>query len=392
MRRAVETCQPASEPAAPEEPAGPPRDVHALQDALRAGFASAEPAPPAAAAPPAEPARPVAPAPAGDEPPAPARRARKAGLAVAVEPVLDYALTAQLATDGFGAAPGTFTAEALRWLYETAFSDGTTVLAAHADGAKVGHIALVHQTVSVAGRLERAVALIDLFILKAFRSRSAMAALYGAVEAFCRDQGIRFILAVPNEKAAGVNTRYLKLADAATLDIRVGLSGLPRPWNRVASHRVASHRVADLAAARGAEILARYCGAAGDGLLWTGERLWARLQRPGAGYAVHAGRDVLAVSAPRRQGRAPHTMICALLARPGTAPGAADVGAVVAAACRLHRRPLFVYLGLNAALPRPGLLLPARLRPSPMVLQARDLSEAGPLAVSRFEALDFDFL
>ena len=322
------------------------------------------------------------------EAPDPGHRPRKADLTVSREAALDYDLTAALATEGFEAAPGTFRADRLRWLYETAFGDGTTVLALKAGDAKVGHIALVHQTLSVAGRQERAIALVDLFILKAFRSRAAMGGLYGAVEAFCREQGIRFILAVPNVKAAGVNTRCLKLAEVAPLEIRVGLGGVPRFWNHVESHSVAG-----LDPARGAAILARYCGAPGDGLLWTGERLWARLQKPGADYALHAGARVLAISAPRRQGRMAHTMICALLARPGTAPGRGDVAAAVSAACRLHRRPVFVYTGLNAAVPRPGMDLPRRFRPSPMVLQARDLAPGGdPLAVARFEALDFDFV
>lgn len=317
------------------------------------------------------------------------RRPRKADLTIALETARDDDETAALACEGFGVAPGTFRPDVLRWLYDTAFSDGTTVLAAHAGGRKVGHIALVHQTLVVAGRRESAVALVDLFILKAFRSRAAMAALYGAVEALCLDRRIGFIVAVPNVKAAGVNARYLKLAEAARLDIRVGLAGLPRPW-----HRIASHRVAELDPDRGQALLEPFCGGDGAGLLWTAPRLWARLGRPGAGYALHAGRDLLVVSAPRRQGRAPHTMICALLARPGAAPGRGAVAAAVSAACRLHGRPLFVYAGLNAAVPRPGLLLPERLRPSPMVLQTRDLrpEPASPLAVARFEAIDFDFI
>lgn len=317
------------------------------------------------------------------------RRQRRAELTVRDEPRPDYDLTAALASEGFGFAPGTFKAEALRWLYERAFGEGTTVLAAWAGDRKVGQIALVHQSLAAAaGPTEPAVALVDLFILKAFRSRAAMAALYGAVEAFCRERGIRFIVAVPNENAAGVNTRYLQLAEAAKLEIRVGLAGLPQPWTRVDSHRVA-----DLDPARGRDILGAHCGGAGTGLVWTGERLWERLQKPGAGYALHAGRDLLLVSAPRRQGRAPHTMLCALLARPGTRPGRGAVSAVVSAACRLHGRPLFVYAGINAGVPLPGVLLPARLRPSPMILQMRDFRpEAPALAISRFEALDFDFV
>ncbi len=315
------------------------------------------------------------------------RRDRGAALEIRREIVTDFDETAALAAEGFGVPAGTFKPEVLRWLYGQAFTDGTTVLAAHAGDRKVGHIALVHQTVLAAGRAEAAVALVDLFILKAYRSRAAIAALYGAVEAFCVERGIRFIVAVPNGNAAGVNVRHLQLAEAARLDIRVGLSGLPLP-----GRRVASHRVADLDAEAACAILSPYCGSPGAGLLWTPDRLWARLAKPGAGYALHAGRDLLLVSAPRADRRAAHTLLCAFLARPRSAPRRRDVAAVVSAACRLHRRPLFVYAGINNALPLPGVLLPARLRPSPMILQLRDFDAAGaPLAFSRFEPLDFDF-
>ena len=308
-------------------------------------------------------------------------------LEVRQEPDRDYEATAALADAGFEFAPGHFRPEVLRWLYETGFSDGTTVLALWSHGSKVGQVALVHQSVVVAGRAEPAIALVDLFILKAHRSLASIATLYGAVNKLCQRNGIRFILAMPNGKAAGVNQRFLKLAEVAKLDIRVGVAGLPRPWQRVASRSVA-----DLDAAQGGEILEGYCGGDGDGLLWTGPRLWARLQKPGARYAIHAGRDALLVSTPRTQGRLPHTMLCGFFVRPGRRLGRGGVAALVSAACRHHRRPLFVYAGINAAVPLPGVLLPERLRPSPMVLQLRDVTTEGArLALSRFEALDFDF-
>ncbi|WP_165359350.1 GNAT family N-acetyltransferase [Lichenibacterium minor] len=352
---------------APSRPAG----LDALHGALEAaGFA---PRPERAPDPTPDPAAP--------------RRARRAAVEVRREPDIDYAATAALAEEGFGAAPGTFTAEGLRWLYERAFTDGTTVLAAHADGRKVGHIALVHQTVTMPAGPERAVALMDLFIIKAFRSKAAMAALYGAVERFCRDEGIRFIVAVPNGNAAGVNVRYLSLVEAARLEIRVGFGGFGG-----LGRRVDSRSVAELDPADGRALLDRFCGTEPGSLLWTGARMWDRLSKPGAGYALHATDDLLLVSAPRRDRRAAHTLLCALLPRPGATPARRDVGAVVSAACRLHRRPLFVYAGINGGVPLPGMLLPGRLRPSPMILQLRDFTEgAPPFAPSRFEAIDFDF-
>ncbi len=110
------------------------------------------------------------------------------------------------------------------------------------------------------------------------------------------------------------------------------------------------------------------------GLLWTGARLWDRLRSPAPATALHATGDLLLVSAPRRDRRAAHTLLCALLPRPGARPGRREVAAAVSAACRMHRRPVFVYAGINDAVPLPGLLLPARYRPSPMILQMRDFA------------------
>ena len=309
--------------------------------------------------------------------------------AVSVGPEIetDYAETAALAAEAFAAEPGRFTPEGLRWLYEDAYGEGTTVLAAFAGRRKVGHLALLHQSVVVEGRPEPAVALVDVFVVEAFRSLATLVGLYRAVEAACRARGVRLILSVPNTMAADVNARILRLREVARLDIRIGVAGLPVP-----GVPVASHRFADLGPDRGRRLLEPFCGGAQTGLSWTPERLWARLGRPGGAYALHVAENLLAVSAPRANRRAPHTLICALLPRPGATVRRRDVLAATAAACRMQRRPLFVYAGVNDAVPLPGLLLPARLRPSPMMLQMRDLERgAPPFPVGRFETLDFDF-
>jgi hypothetical protein len=306
---------------------------------------------------------------------------------VGPEAAVRFAETAALATEAFGAEPGRFSAEGLRWLYEDAYGEGATVLAAYAGARKVGQAALLHQSVTVAGRPEPAVALVDVFVLEAHRSLAAVVGLYRAVEAACRERGVRLILSVPNTMAADVNARVLRLEEVARLDIRIGVAGLPVPGVPVASHRVSA-----LDPDRGRDLVAAFCGGAQAGLCWTPERLWGRLGRPGAAYALHIGANLMAVSAPRTDRRAPHALICALLPRPGATVRRRDVAAVVAAACRVQRRPLFVYAGINDAVPLPGMLLPARLRPSPMVLQMRDMMRGAlPFTMERFETLDFDF-
>ena len=58
---------------------------------------------------------------------------------VSEETAVDYELTAKIATDAFAFVEGHFSAERIKWLYERSFGRGTTVLAAHDDGRKIGY-------------------------------------------------------------------------------------------------------------------------------------------------------------------------------------------------------------------------------------------------------------
>lgn len=309
-------------------------------------------------------------------------------LRVLEEPDVDFDETARLAAEGFGKPPGSFSAEKMRWLYSRAFSHGTTVLALRDESdRKVGQIALVHQAIRLGAGKARAVALVDLFILKAFRSREAIGALYGEVERFCETQGIRFILGVPNESGARVNIRYLKMSPFLTFDLRAGVAN---PFN------LRRNLVSADAARMGREelmaLFSRFLPAAGDGLDWTPAGLCARLSDGSTRFGVHATETLLLISSPRVTRRVPHVLLCGFLARPGATVRPRDVGALVSAACALHRRPVYVYAGVNRAVPMPGWPLPARLRPSPLVLQIRDFAkDEGPASFDRFDTLDFDF-
>ena len=57
-----------------------------------------------------------------------------------------------------------------------------------------------------------------------------------------------------------------------------------------------------------------------------------------------------------------------------------------------HR--LYIYIGINAKLPGlPGVVLPERMRPSPMLVQLRDF-QPGQLpgfSLDRYELIDFDY-
>lgn len=304
------------------------------------------------------------------------------------EPDHDYEATARLADEGFERPNPSFDAGRLRWLYTAAFAGGSTTLGLYDGARKVGQVVLLHHPVRSGGEISGSISLVDLFILKAFRSREAIERLYAAVERFCLEHQIRFVLAVPNGKAAGVNARFLKLQSFLTLEIRAGLA-LPLTWGP----GVVSAEAGRIGRAGCEDVFRRFLPATGDGLSWSADTLWPRLQDPAARYGVHATPDLLVISSRRVTRHLPHTLICAMMGRPGARVSRADVGRLTSAACALQGRPLFVYVGLNTAVPLPGWSAPARFRPSPMIVQCRDLTATqAPPPFERFELLDFDFV
>src|SRR5580700_5563384 len=61
-------------------------------------------------------------------------------IAVSQETVVDYELTARIATEAFGSSEIVFNPDRMKWLYERSFGQGTIVLAVTDDGAKVGQM------------------------------------------------------------------------------------------------------------------------------------------------------------------------------------------------------------------------------------------------------------
>lgn len=124
---------------------------------------------------------------------------------------------------------------------------------------------------------------------------------------------------------------------------------------------------------------------------WQPDNLRWRLARPRGGYVVHVGPDLVAVSTRGRAHGVPFSVILKLLPR----RGATDASGrdAVAAACRHHRTPVCVYAGINAHVRIRGIPLPPRLRPAPLNLLVRSLSDdldQDELRLDTFEFLDCD--
>jgi hypothetical protein len=317
-------------------------------------------------------------------------RAGESALVAKVETSVDYDETTRLANEAFD-DPSAFDARHMQWLYERCFSEGSTIISLYVGPRKVGQFAMVRQTVMAhGGSAEQAVQLVDLFVLKPFRSRTALTALYGEVERQCREQDIRFAIGMPNASAIAVNEHFLGLQPHQWLSIHAGVSIMrPVSPSLVIDETFAASNI-DLYRAW----LAPYMPASSDvGIQWTTATFCERLNNPRFRYGLHAVENLLLVSSPRVRRGTPYVLLCGYFARQNSAVRQRDVHAVTRAACNTWRQPLFVYPGFNNALPAPpGWRLPQRIRPSTMLIQLRDFHPAKPsLQFNRYQPLDFDF-
>ena len=308
---------------------------------------------------------------------------------VSEETAVDYELTARIATEAFALGDVHFSPERIKWLYERSFGRGTTVLAAHDDGRKIGQIALIGQSVCVAGEIHPAVQLVDLFILQAYRSAQLVRKLYKEVERYCAKRNIRYILALPNDKSVLLNARFLKLSPLLWLPIRAGVS-LRQPTPGKIGH---SGLIRSMTPDQAIELFSGFSSSSTEnGSHWEAESLLNRLDDPTRDYAVHATDNLLLVSSRRKTKGVNYTALCAFFARPSTEIAESEIDDLVRAACRLWKRPAFVYVGTNGRLPKlPGASLPARLR-RPILVQLRDVSTDGrDVRFDRFQLIDSDF-
>jgi hypothetical protein len=311
-------------------------------------------------------------------------------ITISEEKVVDYDVTARIATTAFDSDEVIFSADRMRWLYERGFGHGTTVLAVADDGVKVGQIVLLHQTVDCEGESCSAVQLVDLFMSKQHRSPQLIRRIYKEVEKLCVDRNVRFILAMPNENATLLNVRFLKLKPLLWLQVRAGAGLLPPRRSNLRY----SGPLKSLTKEQAIDLLGGFdTSVTENGLHWNAEALFYRMNDPTCDYAVHVAADLVLISSARKTRSIGYTLLCGFFARPATAVTSRSMRALVRAACYFWKRPLFVYAGVNDSLPAlPGFPLPARLRP-PLLVQLRDFGPDKPDSrFNRFQLIDSDFV
>src|SRR5271169_4795844 len=311
-------------------------------------------------------------------------------ITVSEEKTVDYETTARIATEAFGSKDVVFSAPRIRWLYENGFGKGSAILAVFDDGKKVGQIVLLHQRVCLDGNPVETTQLIDLFVLQDYRSGQLVRRIYKEVERLCETERIRLVLALPNENSASLNARFMKLRPFLSLRARAGI-GL---WWPSASRLRYSGRLKSIPKTEAIELLSNFVTPAAENRLhWDAETLFNRLSDPTCDYAVHATADLLLISSSRKTRGTSYTLLCGFFARSGTIAPFSAVRESIRAACQFWSHRIFIYVGVNNALPRPpGIELPARLR-APVLVQLRDFNSDEPnLRFDRFQLIDSDFV
>ena len=302
---------------------------------------------------------------------------------------VDFESTARIATEAFGSKAVVFSPPRMKWLYERGFGQGSAVVAAFDDGKKIGQIVLLHQKVYLDGAPVIATQLIDLFILKTYRSPVLVRRLYKEVERLCEAKNIRILLGLPNPISAPLNARLMGLQPFLLLPVHVGVS---LGWARSTSLQF-SGPVKAFSKDEAIERLSTFVTPPSEnGLHWDASTLFERVSDPLYDYAIHATADLLLISSPRKRRGISHVLLCGFFARPGATVAPRDIGTLIRAACRLWKHRVFVYAGLNTSLPHlPGFALPARLRP-PILVQLRDCATEAAPRFDRFQLTNSDFV
>jgi Acetyltransferase (GNAT) domain len=310
-------------------------------------------------------------------------------LTAAPEININHDETASLAMEAFASPHVVFDPEHLRWFYNDAFSMGAQVIALHHDDHKVGQIAMVRQKLRINGVDHIAGQLCDLFILKQYRSKRNIAMLYNEVEKHFIAEGVRFGLGMPNEKAIRVNEHYFKLMPFLKMEIRLGMAQtailrkpkLTTPFDPYPRDKIL-------------KLLEPFETASiENGLPWDAQSLYKRLLGRKFRYAIHTNDAGLLISSPRVSRSVGYTCLAGFFPRTGQKLSAKDARRLTTDACAYWRQPLFAFAGMNTSVEKiPGIRLPTRARPSPMLLQMRDFAPSSqPIHLDRFQLLDFDF-
>ena len=275
----------------------------------------------------------------------------------------------------------------LEWLYRDS-PFGEVVESNLDDGrGRIGHYAVVPVALVKDGLPELGALSLNTAVHERARGAGAFVQLASETFAKARERGITAVVGVANANSTPGFLRRLGFELIGPLPVNV-LLPLPGPAHGFHSGWASGSSLPDGAGAGELEPLLA-APASGRARAWTAETLRWRLAQPDARYALHRNGEVLAVSClDRRNGVRVAILLKVFASSPLNRPLRR---ALVRAACRFHRAPLALHVGLNDLVEFRGIPLPERLRDSPLNLIYRSLEgDTKSPSIVRFEFLDFD--
>lgn len=275
----------------------------------------------------------------------------------------------------------------LDWLYRRSPFGEVVEVNADDELGRSAHYAVVPCDLTVDGVRRPGALSLNTAVHERARGGGVFTRLAEETYAKARERGVELVVGVANANSTPGFTRRLGFTLLGQLPAQVLVpSGVGR--------RVGSARIDEqvLASEEFRGTVSAALGPPPDGLArtWTPETLAWRLTAPHATYAWHVDADGAGmVTTAARVGGLPVAMLLKVLAPETLSKRRAR--ALVAAACRFHRAPIAIHVGVQLAFPLTGVALPQRLRPSPLNFIVRDLGGgAVPPRLGAFEFLDFD--
>jgi hypothetical protein len=277
----------------------------------------------------------------------------------------------------------------LDWLY-TRSPFGQVIETNYDDErGRAGHYALVPITLVRDGVDLRGALSLNTAVHERARGGGMFVRLANETIAAAGQQGVSAIVGVANASSTPGFVRRLGFELLTPLPATVILP-TPGPGGGIRSGAPGAEAFSSSGLAAGSERLLA-APALGLARAWTPETLRWRLEQPGARYVLHRAEDLLAVSCADSRHGVRVAILLKVFAASSLAPG--RLRALVRAACRSHRAPVVLHVGLNDLARFRGVPLPERLRESPLNLIYRGLESSrgsSQTKVVRFEFLDFD--
>lgn len=284
-----------------------------------------------------------------------------------------------------------YTSEYINWQYQQSPEGREIAVNIHAGNEVTAHYALIPQTWTDGHSRYPLTLSLNTAVTEAARGKGVFTRLAEQTFQAARDQhGRKAVLGVANANSTPGFIDRLGFTILCPLPVIMGIA------NPLGGRGVTTC-ITDTAFIRSTQLadLAKTLAPPPRGLLaqsWTAEKLAWRLSSPLGPYRLHVDDSSILVSKVEHHKGIPIVIALKFLPRRGGGPLRAR--ALLNAACRSHKTPLFLYAGFNDAVAISGTPLPRRFLPSPLNLIYRRLDDTMPplemMHLAAFEFLDFD--